>query len=234
MRLMDKDKTIRIQKILSEAGLCSRREAERLILQGRVKVNGKIIGLAEVLVNPKDKIELDNQPIKKTEAIRLWLYHKPVGEIVTDQDPEGRRTIYESLPESMPRVMAVGRLDLNSEGLLLLTNSPALKRYLELPSHQLERTYRVRVYGEIPKKFEQIKQGITIEDVHYQPISYRILQPGKNSWLEMTLSEGKNREIRRVMTHFGLQVSRLVRLGFGPFELGELAILKRNPHELAR
>ena len=214
----------RIAKRIAAAGVCSRREAERLILAGRISVNGKVLETPACLVSEDDKIVVDGKEIGIKSATRVWLYHKPTGLVTTARDPEGRPTVFGSLPPDMPRVISVGRLDLNSEGLLLLTNDGEWARKMELPSSHLKRTYRVRVHGKIPADLaEQLAKGRTVAGVHYAPCAVKIEKgTGSNSWLTMTLEEGKNREIRRLMASFGIQVARLIRVSYGPYELGDL------------
>ncbi|NQV60715.1 MAG: rRNA pseudouridine synthase [Alphaproteobacteria bacterium] len=215
----------RIAKRLARAGLCSRREAERWIIAGRVKVDGKVLDSPACVVTAKSKIEVDEKPLASAEPTKLWRYHKPKGLLTTNSDPEGRATVFEKLPADMPRVLSVGRLDLNTEGLLLLTNDGDLARHLELPSTGWSRRYRVRVYGSVDEKaLAGLADGVHIEGISYGAIEAKLdsTQRG-NSWLSLALKEGKNREIRRVMEHLNLQVSRLIRLSYGPFQLGDLA-----------
>ncbi len=219
----------RIAKWLARAGVASRREVERLILAGRVRVNGKVLDTPATLVNDLDQIEVDGTRITTKPATRLWRYHKPAGLVTTARDPQGRPTVFGSLPKDWGRVISIGRLDLNSEGLLLLTNDGALARYLELPSTGLRRCYRVRVHGIVtPKTFTELKKGMLVDGVQYGPIEASFARPanGRNAWLDVTLTEGKNREIRKVMNALDLEVNRLIRLSYGPFELGELEIGK--------
>jgi 23S rRNA pseudouridine2605 synthase len=214
----------RIAKVLARAGVASRREAERMIDAGRVSVNGKILTSPALNVVATDKIAVDNKPIAEPEATRLWLYHKPTGLVTTNSDEQGRATVFDHLPEDLPRVMTVGRLDLNSEGLLLLTNDGALKRKLELPSTGWLRKYRVRVKG-APNEttLEPLRKGIVIDRERFQPMTVSIdRQQGANAWLTIGIREGKNREIRRAMDHVGLTVNRLIRISYGPFQLGQL------------
>jgi 23S rRNA pseudouridine2605 synthase len=215
----------RIAKVIARAGLCSRRDAERWIADGRVSVNGTVLATPAFTVGPDDKIMVDGKPLPASEAARLFLYHKPAGLVTTARDENNRPTVFAHLPPGLPRVVSVGRLDLNSEGLLLLTNDGGLARYLELPANALKRRYRVRVHGAVkPADLAKLVQGITVDGVKYGPIDARPerAQAGTNVWLAVTLQEGKNREIRKVMEHLGLQVSRLIRTGYGPFELGDL------------
>jgi 23S rRNA pseudouridine2605 synthase len=215
----------RIAKVMARAGLCSRRDAERWIAEGRVALNGKRLDSPAITVTDSDRITVDGKPIPARQATQLWLYHKPRGRVTTARDPQGRPTVFADLPADMPRVVTVGRLDLNSEGLLLLTNDGELKRRLELPATGWTRRYRVRVHGEIdPAALAPLAQGITIEGVRYGPVRAALdRQQGGNAWLTMSLTEGKNREIRRICEHMGWQVSRLIRIAYGPFQLGHLA-----------
>lgn len=214
----------RIAKVLSRAGVASRREAERMIADGRIAVNGKAISSPALNVTQADKITVDGAPIAQPEPARLWLFHKPVGLVTTDRDEKGRETIYDKLPDDMPRVMSVGRLDLNSEGLLLLTNDGGIKRRLELPSTGWLRRYRVRVNGRpTDEQLAPLRLGITAEGEAFQPMQVTLdRQQGANAWLTIGLREGKNREIRRALAELGLTVNRLIRVSYGPFQLGEL------------
>ncbi|HAA92698.1 MAG TPA: pseudouridine synthase [Rhodospirillaceae bacterium] len=220
----DANRPERIAKVMARAGLCSRREAERWIEAGRVAVDGEILVSPAVTVTSANQIEVDGAPLPTSEPTRLWRFHKPTGLLTTQQDPEGRRTVFEALPDSMPRVISVGRLDINSEGLLLLTNDGELARRLELPSTGWVRRYRVRVHGRPQEEnFAQLQKGTSVEGVRYAPIVASLEnQTGANAWLTMTLKEGKNREIRRVCEHFGWRVNRLIRVSYGPFQLGNL------------
>jgi 23S rRNA pseudouridine2605 synthase len=214
----------RIAKRLARAGLCSRRDAERWIAAGRVKVDGKLLETPAFTVTDQSQIEVDGKPLPGADRARLWRYHKPPGELVTARDPEGRRTIFDSLPSGMPRVVTVGRLDFMSEGLLLLTNDGGLARRLELPANGWIRRYRARVHGTVDEaRLAALANGITIEGVRYGAIHAKLdRQQRSNAWLEMALAEGKNREVRRVLAHLDLPVVRLIRIAFGPFHLGEL------------
>ncbi|CAD0183698.1 Ribosomal large subunit pseudouridine synthase B [Ruegeria sp. THAF57] len=214
----------RIAKVLARAGVASRREAERMIEAGRVSVNGKTITSPALNVTAKDKITVDGKPVSEPEPSRLWLYHKPPGLVTTTRDEKGRATIFDNLPEDMPRVMSVGRLDLNSEGLLLLTNDGGIKRKLELPSTGWLRKYRVRVNGR-PKDedFAPLRKGLVIDGERFLPMDVSLdRQQGANAWLTIGLREGKNREIRRAMEDIGYAVNRLLRVSYGPFQLGNL------------
>jgi len=214
----------RIAKVIARAGLASRREAERMIEAGRVTVNGKIIDRAALNVTAADHITVDGRDLAAPEPVRLWLYHKPTGLVTTTKDEQGRATIYDDLPEELPRVMTVGRLDLNSEGLLLLTNDGGLKRRLELPSTGWVRKYRVRVNGRpTDATFEPLRQGITVDREMFQPMVVTLdRQQGANAWITIALREGKNREIRRAMEAVGMTVNRLIRVSYGPFQLAQL------------
>ncbi len=212
----------RIAKAIAKSGLCSRRDAEKLVLEGRVKVNGKIIDSPALNVTD-EIIEVDGKPISAVEKARLFIYYKPVGLVTTHKDELGRDTVFEHLPKNMPRVVSVGRLDLNSEGLLLLTTSGEVARQFELPSSGFKRVYRVRVFGHVQiTDLKKLKNGITIDDVDYAPILVEFEKLSTNSWLKITLQEGKNREIRKVLKHFGLEVSRLIRIEYGEYKLGDL------------
>lgn len=214
----------RIAKVIARAGLASRREAERMIEEGRVAVNGAVIDRAALNVTDRDRIEVDGKPLDAPEAARIWLYHKPAGLVTTTKDEQGRPTIFDDLPDDLPRVMSVGRLDLNSEGLLLLTNDGAVKRKLELPSTGWLRRYRVRVNGRpTDAMLTPLREGLTIDGQTFQPMTVAIdRQQGANAWLTVSLREGKNREVRRAMADIGLTVNRLIRLSYGPFQLGQM------------
>ena len=222
--MTDQKTSNRIAKVMARAGLCSRRDAEKWILDGRVQVNGEFIFSPALNVTSDDKILVDGEPLADPDAVRVWLYHKPRGLITTARDPQGRPTVFENLPKTMPRVISVGRLDLESEGLLLLTNSGELAKYLMAPSSNIERIYRVRVEGKpTQKQLDGLLKGITVKDVNYAPCKAVIESvQGNNTWVIMTLTEGKNREIRRIMTHLGHPVNRLIRTEYGPFKLGDL------------
>ncbi|KAA0916852.1 rRNA pseudouridine synthase [Aquicoccus porphyridii] len=214
----------RIAKVIARAGLASRREAERMIEIGRVAVNGQVITRAALNVTEKDSITVDGKPLDAPAPTRLWLYHKPTGLVTTTKDEQGRPTIFDDLPADLPRVLSVGRLDLNSEGLLLLTNDGAIKRRLELPSTGWLRRYRVRVNGRPTEAtFEPLRQGLSIDGESFQPMVVTLdRQQGANAWVTVALREGKNRELRRAMEAVGLSVNRLIRISYGPFQLGQL------------
>jgi len=229
----------RLAKRIAHAGICSRRDAEKLIAAGNVKVNGETIHTPAFNVSASDVVEVDGKPIDKPEKTRLWLYHKPPGLLTTNRDPEGRPTIFSDLPDSMPRVVSVGRLDMNSEGLLLLTNNGGLARMLELPATGLPRNYRIRVFGEPnERKLKWMEDGISINGIRYGSIKAVVTRKSKsNSWLDVNLHEGKNRELRNVFEHLDHQISRLIRISYGPFELGELkpgTITEVSEHALKR
>jgi 23S rRNA pseudouridine2605 synthase len=215
----------RIAKVLARAGLCSRREAERWITLGRVQVDGQVIDSPALNVTPDADILVDGKPLPDRQPTRLWRYHKPTGRLTTRRDPEGRPTIYDGLPPELATAITIGRLDMNSEGLLLLTNDGDLARRLELPSTGWIRKYRVRVHGTVdPKALEGLANGVTIDGQNYGAITATLeRQVGANAWVAVALREGKNREIRRVMEHLGYSVSRLIRTSFGPFQLGKMA-----------
>ena len=216
----------RIAKKLARIGIASRREVERMIADGRVAVDGTILASPALNVTDAHKITVDGKPVGVADEPRVWRYHKAAGTLTTNSDPQGRPTIFERLPPELPRVVTVGRLDFNTEGLLLLTNDGGLARHLELPQHAWIRHYRVRVYGKIsPARLKALEDGVTIDRVHYEPIKVEVeheKQEGHNSWLSVSIKEGKNREIRKVMEHLDLQVTRLLRVAFGPFQLGKL------------
>ena len=222
--MSDKSDKERIAKRMARAGVASRRGAEQMILDGRVTVNGKRIDSPALTVGEKDRVTLDGRPIAEPEAPRLWRYHKPAGLVTSDRDEKGRATIFDRLPPDLPRVMNVGRLDLNSEGLLLLTNDGGLKRKLELPSTGWLRRYRVRVHGAPTEDMlRPLTEGITVEGERFKPMTVTIdRQQGRNAWLTIGLREGRNRESRRAAEYVGLTVDRLIRVSYGPFQLGEL------------
>jgi 23S rRNA pseudouridine2605 synthase len=214
----------RIAKFLARAGVCSRRDGERLIAEGRVKLNGVVLDTPAVKVGPADKVSVDGRPVGAAEATRLWRFHKPAGLVTTHRDPAGRPTVFERLPPDLPRVISVGRLDLTSEGLLLLTNDGELARRLELPSNGWLRRYRARAYGRVTQQeLDTLQDGITVEGVRYGPIEAKLERAAANSWITLSLTEGKNREVRRVLDALGLKVNRLIRIAYGPFQLATLA-----------
>jgi 23S rRNA pseudouridine2605 synthase len=219
----------RIAKLLARAGIASRREIERMIADGRIKLNGEVLTTPATVLKTLRGVTVDDKPVKAAEATRLFLFHKPAGLLTAENDPAGRPTIYtalrNALPEDTGRVMPVGRLDYNTEGLLILTNDGELKRAMELPSTGLPRTYRARTYGEITQEqLESLAEGIEIDGMRYGRIDANMeRRTGRNQWIEMTIREGKNREVRRVLEFFGLEVSRLMRTSYGPFDLLDLA-----------
>ena len=220
----DTMKPERISKLLARAGVASRRDIERMIMEGRVAVNGKVLETPVLNATLADKIEVDGQPIRGIERTRLWLYHKPAGLVTTNSDPEGRPTVFENLPEDLPRVMSIGRLDINTEGLLLVTNDGGLARVLELPTTGWLRRYRVRAYGDVDQPaLDALKEGIAVDGVLYGAIDATLdRKQGHNVWITMGLREGKNREIKNVLGALGLEVNRLIRISYGPFQLGDL------------
>jgi 23S rRNA pseudouridine2605 synthase len=215
----------RVAKRIARSGFCSRRDAERLIAAGRVAVDGEVLSSPAVTVTDANRVTIDGELLPEAEQARLFRYHKPAGVLTAARDPAGRPTIYDRLPEGLPRLMPIGRLDMGSEGLLLLTNDGELKRRLELPATGWLRRYRVRVHGRIEEtKLEALQNGIEIDGFQYGAIQATLDRvQGSNAWLTVALREGKNREIRRVLEHFGWPVNRLIRLSFGPFQLGGLA-----------
>ncbi len=214
----------RIAKWLARAGVASRRDAERLVADGKISLNGAAVTHPATFVAPGDIVQVGGQVVEPPARARLWRYHKPDGVMTTHKDPEGRPTVFEKMPDSMPRVVSVGRLDLNSEGLLLLTNDGALARQLELPSNGWIRRYRVRVHGDVePRALADLARGLVIDGVRYAGIEAGLdSRKGTNAWLTVSLREGRNREIRRVMQHLQLSVTRLIRIAYGPFQLGNL------------
>jgi 23S rRNA pseudouridine2605 synthase len=227
----------RIAKLIARSGVCSRRDAEKLILQKRVTLNDETVISPATNVEPADNIKIDGEKLPSVEQTRLWLYYKPVG-LITSHKDSSRKTVFESLPEGMPRVISVGRLDLNSEGLLLLTNNGELSRMLELPQNGWSRRYKVKVHGLIKKeKLESLENGVTIDGIDYGAVKIVINSTqGTNTWLTITLNEGKNREIRKLMQYIGLEVARLIRLSYGPFQLGNLqkGEVKEVPQKVLR
>jgi 23S rRNA pseudouridine2605 synthase len=217
---------MRIAKAIAHAGLCSRRDAEAWIGQGRVAVNGKVLTTPACVVRAGDRVTVDGKPLPQAQAPRLWRYHKPKGLVTSHKDPQGRKTVFEALPPGLPRVVSVGRLDLNTEGLLLLTTDGELARHLELPSTGWLRRYRVRAHGKVTEKdLDKVRQGLTLKGVHYGPVEARLdREQGGNIWLTLGLREGKNREVKRLLEALGLTVNRLIRISFGPFALGDLEV----------
>lgn len=216
----------RIAKLLARAGVGSRRDVERMIADGRVTVAGQVLATPALNLTSLADVTLDGQAVSAASATRIFRFHKPPGCLTTARDPKGRATIYDILPKDLPRLVTIGRLDMNTEGLLLLTNDGELKRAMELPANALPRRYRVRVFGPIAsRQLESLIEGITVDGVRYGPINAEIeRRSGANSWISMMLKEGKNREIRKVLEYLGLQVTRLIRTGYGPFELGDLSV----------
>ncbi len=215
----------RVAKVIARAGLCSRRDAERWIEMGRVNVNGKPLITPAMTVLPTDTVEVDGKPLPEREEARLWRYHKPAGLVVSHRDEKDRASVFDKMPEDMPRVISIGRLDINTEGLLLLTNDGGLARLLELPATGWVRRYRVRANGKVtPEALEALKDGLQVDGVQYGPIEAKLdKEQGANVWLTIALREGKNREVKKICEHLGLKVGRLIRTSFGPFQLGELA-----------
>ncbi|TVQ82500.1 MAG: rRNA pseudouridine synthase [Micavibrio sp.] len=215
----------KIARRIARAGICSRREAEKLVEAGRVVVNGQRVETPAMRVAATDKVAVDGKELAAKEPAQLWRYHKPAGLVTTNSDEKGRMTIFDTFPADFPRVMTVGRLDMNTEGLLLLTNDGDLARYMELPETGWTRRYRVRVFGQVDEAALQgLKRGIEIDGIKYKSIKAELdeKQQGRNAWLSVALTEGKNREIRKVMEALGLQVNRLIRIAYGPFQLGNL------------
>ena len=230
---MTNNKLPRIAKVIADSGYCSRREAEKMIFEGRVAVNGKIIESPAILISD-ESIKIDNKLINNKQKTRLWIFHKPAGFITSNFDPKNRKTIFNILPSDLPRLISIGRLDYNSEGLLLMTTNGELARYVELPKTGWIRKYRVRVHGKINEnRLKNLINGITIDNIKYKFSEVKIEKSqSTNSWLILSLKEGKNREIRKVMEFLGLKVNRLVRISYGPFNLGNLS--KGNIKELSQ
>lgn len=224
----DRPEGERIAKLLARAGIASRREIERMIADRRIALNGKVLETPATILPDLTGITVDGKPVAKAQSAMLYAFHKPTGLITAERDPAGRPTIYtalrNTLPKDTPRLMPIGRLDLNTEGLLLLTNDGELKRRMELPASQVPRTYRARAFGEVTQSaLEDLMDGIEIEGVRYGPIDANLERSsGRNLWIEMTITEGKNREVRRVLEHLGLKVNRLIRTAYGPFQLADL------------
>jgi 23S rRNA pseudouridine2605 synthase len=214
----------RIAKLLARAGVASRREIERMIAEGRIALNGEKLTTPATLLDNLEGVTVDGRPVRPAAATRLFRFYKPQGTITAERDPRGRATIYVRLPKGLPRLMPVGRLDFMTEGLLLLTNDGELKRQLELPRTGVVRTYRARAFGQVSQdQLERLAEGITIDGIHYGSINANLeRRTGRNAWIEMSLTEGKNREVRRVLAHLGLQVSRLIRTAYGPLDLAGL------------
>ena len=221
----DKGETERIARRIARAGVCSRRDAEKLIDAGRVMVNGITITTPALNVGAKDTVTIDGTPLPSAEPVRLWRHHKQKGRITASRDPQGRPTIFDDLPPDMPRTITIGRLDFNTEGLLLLTNDGALARTLELPATGWVRRYRVRVHGPVDEAaLAALSKGKTLDGIRYGPVAAELeRKTGSNAWLRVGLTEGKNREVRKLLNHMGLEVTRLIRVSFGPFQLGRLA-----------
>jgi 23S rRNA pseudouridine2605 synthase len=227
----------RIAKVMARAGLCSRRDAEKWIEAGRVSVNGKKLRTPACVVGPDDEITVDGEKLQGAEKTRLFLYHKPGDLVTTNKDEKGRKTIFDALPKGLPRLVSVGRLDLTTEGLLLLTNDGELSRYLELPATALVRKYRVRAFGRVTQEqLDKLKDGLTFRGVKYGPIDAKLeSKQGSNVWIEVSIMEGKNREVRNVMEYLELATNRLIRLSYGPFHLGNLpkgSVLEIKPQML--
>lgn len=229
----------RIAKLLARAGVASRREIERMISDERIALNGVTVDHPSMLLKNLNGITVDGNPVAEPSPAKLFRFHKPSGYLTAERDPAGRKTIYDVLPKDMERIIPIGRLDLNTEGLLLMTTDGEFKREMELPKTGVERTYRARTFGDITQnQLEELYRGITVDGIHYGPIEANLeRRTGRNQWIEMTLTEGKNREVRRVLEHLGLKVSRLIRTRYGPFLLddlpkGEIEAVRR--HDLVK
>lgn len=237
---MSDHKGERIAKVMARAGLCSRRDAESWIAAGRVSVNGQVLTSPAFNVQDNDEVSVDGRKLPRAEAPRLFLYYKPAGLVTSARDELGRDTVFDHLPEGLPRLISIGRLDLNTEGLLLMTNDGGLSQFLELPSTGWVRTYRVRAYGTVSQdELDTLRNGVTIDDIRYGPIAAIFdHQIGSNCWLVFSITEGKNREVRKVLEYMGLKVNRLIRVSYGPFRLndmeeGELQEVRpRDLHEM--
>ena len=226
-KIIQKNSIILLAKAIRDSGLCSRKEARILIDQGKVTVNGSVVYSPCFKVDVKDSIIVDGNRIEfGSSELKVWLYHKPVGLVTTHKDPQARKTVFESLPKKLGNLISVGRLDLNSSGLLILTNNGDFARFMELPKNKLERVYKVRVFGQIDMELiSKIENGCVIKGIRYGRVGIKILQSSKNNhWLQVTLHEGKNREIRKLLSHINLHVNKLIRLQYGPFKLGNLKI----------
>ncbi|MCK5042315.1 MAG: rRNA pseudouridine synthase [Sphingomonadales bacterium] len=235
----------RIAKVLARAGVGSRREVERMIAAGQISINGKTLDTPATLVTSTEGIQVNGEDVAGVKGSKVWRFHKPKGVMTTNKDPEGRKTVFDLFPESLPRVLTVGRLDYNTEGLLLLTNDGGLSRWMELPKTGWKRQYRVRVHGKVKEEaLKQLRKGVVIEGIKYGSIDAKLERTqATNAWLKVSIREGKNREIRKIMEHVGLKVNRLIRTAYGPFELGNLeegeidevsdaGLLESVPHEL--
>ena len=222
---MTENKGIRIAKFIADCGYCSRREAEALILEGAVKVNGQVIETPATFITDQS-VKINNKLINRQQETKLYILHKPKGFLTSTKDPENRPLVFDLIPKTLPRLISIGRLDFNTEGLLLMTNNGDLARYIEHPNTAWIRKYRARVFGKVnPEQLKKLENGIKIDGIYYKSIKVDVeSQNGANSWLKISLSEGKNREIRKVMEHFGLQVNRLIRTSYGPFNLGNLPV----------
>jgi 23S rRNA pseudouridine2605 synthase len=216
----------RIAKLIARAGVCSRRDAEKLIAEARVTLNGEIVTTPATKAAGDYVIAIDGKPVAEPAPARIWRYHKPAGLVTTHKDPKGRPTVFDSLPKTLPRVVSIGRLDFNTEGLLLLTNDGGIARRMELPSGGWPRQYRVRLFGDVTQaQFDKLAEGITVDGVRYGPIIADLEHArGTHNWATVTIKEGKNREVKRIMESLGLRVARLIRVQFGPFHLGQLAV----------
>lgn len=229
----------RIAKLLARAGIASRREVERMIAEGRIALNGEPVTTPATLLTSLNGVTVDGAPVAETETARLFLFHKPSGCLTAERDFSGRKTIYDFLPKDLPRLMPIGRLDMTTEGLLLLTNDGGFKRQMELPSTGIERTYRARAFGTVSQaQLESLIEGVEIDGMRYGRIDANLERStGRNKWIELTLTEGKNREVRRVLEHLGLTVNRLIRTRYGPWELGDSppgALIEIKSHDLER